>query len=141
MVSHGTTKAAALRAALHRRNTVERRRKCISITVAVVGSIFYDEFLSKFHDKRAYHTSILSGRKWLDELLTGHPQRFLDQMGMAKHVFRHLLNDLRIHCGLSDSRYVTAKEQLAIFLHLARTGIPSRALQERFQRSGDTISK
>ncbi|KAF8171128.1 hypothetical protein BJ912DRAFT_832054, partial [Pholiota molesta] len=40
-----------------------------------------------------------------------------------------------------DGKYVSANEQLAIFLHFARTGASSRMLQERFQRSGETISK
>ena len=60
---------------------------------------------------------------------------------MAHHVFHQLSNELQTHCGLSNSKYVTADEQLAIYLHLARTGLSSWMLQERFQCSGDTISK
>jgi hypothetical protein len=60
---------------------------------------------------------------------------------MAHHVFHQLSNELQTHCGLSDSKYVTADEQLAIYLHLAQTGLSSWMLQERFQWSGDTISK
>lgn len=85
-------------------------------------------------------TSILTGQRWINELLKGHPDRFHEQIGMRKHVFRLLLNELQLYHGLQDSKYVCAEEQLAIFLHLARTGLSSRMLQERFQQSADTIS-
>ncbi|KAJ3963456.1 hypothetical protein EV361DRAFT_768502, partial [Lentinula raphanica] len=42
---------------------------------------------------------------------------------------------------LRDTRYVTAQEQVAIFMRLMVYGMGNREAQERFQRSGDTISK
>jgi hypothetical protein len=42
---------------------------------------------------------------------------------------------------LGDSRYVTAQEQLAIFVYWMVHGSSQRELQERFQRLADTISK
>ncbi|EEB91025.1 hypothetical protein MPER_10689, partial [Moniliophthora perniciosa FA553] len=45
------------------------------------------------------------------------------------------------HSGLEDGKHITAAEQLAIFLYLGRAGASNRDLQERFQHSGDTISK
>ena len=51
------------------------------------------------------------------------------------------LQELKLQHGLSDSKYVCAEEKLAIFLHFAQTGASSRMLQERFQRSSETISK
>ena len=91
--------------------------------------------------KRPLHTSLLSGEQWVKELLDGHDERFYNGMGMHQPIFRKILALLKINGGLCDSRYVTAREQLAIFLHYARRGLSNRALQERFQRSGDTISK
>ncbi|KAI9447358.1 hypothetical protein BJY52DRAFT_1127464, partial [Lactarius psammicola] len=43
--------------------------------------------------------------------------------------------------GLCNTRHVSAEKQLAIFLHYACHGLSNRALQERFQRSRDTITK
>ncbi|KAI9448731.1 hypothetical protein BJY52DRAFT_1092491, partial [Lactarius psammicola] len=63
------------------------------------------------------------------------------ELGLNKHVFRRLLSVLARDTGLCDTRHVSAEEQLAIFLHYARRGLSNRALQERFQRSGDTITK
>ena len=85
-------------------------------------------------------TSILSGQMWLDELLAGHPERFKEQFGMSKGAFQSLSRELQLHSGLANRRHVTADEQLATFLYIARTGSSTRILQERFQRSPSTIS-
>src|ERR1700678_3935512 len=63
------------------------------------------------------------------------------QFGMAKHVFCKLCAELQLQHGLSDGKYVFAEEKLDIFLHFAQTGASLRMLQERFQQSGETISK
>ena len=85
-------------------------------------------------------TSILSGQMWLDELLVGHPERFVEQFGMSKRAFQLLSRELQLHSGLTDRRHVTADEQLATFLYIARTGSSTRTLQERFQRSPSMIT-
>ena len=46
-----------------------------------------------------------------------------------------------IQVGLHDMRYVTSEEQLAIFLYLAVMGLAQCHMEERFQRSPDTLSK
>jgi transposase len=46
---------------------------------------------------------------------------------------------LQTFCGLRSTKYVTADEKLSTFLHFARTGCSTRVLQERFQRSAETI--
>ena len=60
---------------------------------------------------------------------------------MHRHVFCHLVLELETRTWLAPSRYVSSEEQLAIFLRIARTGQGNIEMQERFQRSGDTISK
>jgi hypothetical protein len=94
-----------------------------------------------YHEKRAQHTSSLSGEQWVQELLSGHPIRIRNELGMRRGVFLQLLAVLRRKAGVNDTRYVSAEEQLATFLYFVRRGLPNRGLQERFQRSGDTISK
>jgi hypothetical protein len=97
-------------------------------------------YASRF-DKVPQHMFILTGQDWINELIAGHDGRFYNELGMHKHVFWALLAILRRETGLGDTRHVSAEEQLAIFLHYAHRGLSNRALQERFQRSGDTISK
>jgi hypothetical protein len=128
----------------------------------IAGAVTTVVHSSQHANKRAMHTSILTGQRWLDELLTGsqfrsifldilsdlcvsqcigHPSRFRRQFGMQRFVFRKLLRELEHKCGLHNTKHVTSEEQLAIFLRIARTGMGNQEMQERFQRSGDTISK
>jgi len=97
-------------------------------------------YASRF-DKVPQHTSILSGQGWIDELSSGHDGRFYNEIGVHKRVFWALLSVLRRDANLDDTRFVSCEEQLAIFMHYAHRGLSNRALQERFQRSADTISK
>lgn len=62
-------------------------------------------------------------------------------MGMSSFVFKKLLLALRMHCHFASTKHVSCEEQLAIFLRIAVTGLGNREHQERFQRSGETISK
>ena len=91
-------------------------------------------------DRQPYHTSILSGQAWVEELLHGHPRRIRTELGVHKHVFRELIFMLH-HMGHGDSKYVTLEEQLAIFLYTCVTGLTCEHVGERFQHSGETISR
>jgi len=64
--------------------------------------------------KEPYHTSILSGYAWLQELLHGHPEHICTELGVLKEVFHALIRELQ-SMGHGDMRYVTLEEQLAIF--------------------------
>ena len=67
-------------------------------------------------------TPILTGQRWFDELLAGHPTRFHQQIGMQRSAYRKLSQELQLHHGLRSNKYVSADEQLSMFLYLARTG-------------------
>jgi len=119
-------------------------RRCVALLVgATVIIVVYASMLayaSRF-EKVAQHTSILRGQQWLDELHKGHPRRFKNKIGMSKYIFNRLSEVLQEDGGLKDTWYVTAQEQLAIFLHFAYQALSNCALQEHFQCSPDTISK
>jgi hypothetical protein len=93
-----------------------------------------------YHMKEPYHTSILSGYAWLQELLKRHPERIHTELGVHKEVFNALIEELRL-MGHLDTKYVTLEEQLAIFLYTSVTGLSVRHVGERFQRANGTISK
>ena len=61
--------------------------------------------------------SILSGQDWMDELIAGHNGQFYDEMGIHKHMFWSLLSVLQEDTGLHETRHVSCKGQLGIFLH------------------------
>ena len=98
-------------------------------------------YASPLYWKQEYHTSALNGRAWLDELIVGHPDRIKSELGMRVHVFLALVAKLRLLAGLTDSRYISADEQVAIFLYTCVTGLSVRHVGERFQHSNETISK
>ena len=92
-----------------------------------------------YYMKEPYHTSILSGYAWLQELLHGHPECIHTELGVHK-VFHVLIRELR-SMGHSDIRYVTLEEQLSVFLYMSVTGLSIHHVGERFQHANGTISK
>ena len=141
--TRGTHNAVAISRQRHKkREEIERRRK-VKLLVALMCTVIAFTVAACLDASvpMPMHTSILTGQLWLDELLSGHPDRFRDQLGMAKQVFHRLSFELQAYSGLVSTKYVTSDEKLATFLHFARTGCNTRMLQERFQRSADTIHR
>jgi hypothetical protein len=100
-----------------------------------------NSYYNRYYDKEPYHTSVLSGRAWVEELLDGHPERIKTELGLSKEAFIALRSELRAH-GHTDSRNgVTLEEQMAIFLYTSVTGLSVRHVGERFQRANATITK
>jgi hypothetical protein len=87
-----------------------------------------------------YHTSILSGEGWVQELLNGHPRRIRNELGVNRGTFTLLRKAIQL-LDIHSSRHVSIEEQLAIFLYTAVTGLSSTHVGERFQRSPSTITK
>ena len=116
-------------------------RKRRAARLAILAGAYAVYLVGLSYNKTPRNTSKLSGADWLDELLEGHDTRFYDNMGMNRHVYCWLLEILGKKAGLRDTKHVTLREQLAIFLYFAVTGVSVRKLQERFQRSPDTISR
>ena len=92
------------------------------------------------YDKTPYHTSALSGHAWVLELLEGHPKRIRCELGLHKHVFQALIEELST-IGLKSSQNITKEEKLSIFLYKCVTGLSVQHVGERFQRSNNTISR
>ena len=98
-------------------------------------------YASPYYWKQPYHTSILTGEGWVNELVYGHPKRICTELGMHLHVFLALESELRLTCGLADSRDISLREKMAIFLYMSVTGLSTRHVGERFQHTGTTISR
>ena len=94
--------------------------------------------------RQPQHTSILSGKLYLKELLSGHPESFYDVIGMSQGTFWHLLFELTSFGNLQGARSpggISAAEKLATFLNQSRTGVTIRPLKNRWQHSADTLSR
>jgi hypothetical protein len=76
--------------------------------VILYVSIECTEKYASCFNKIPIHTSILSEKQWVKELLDGHNKRFYNVMGMHQTVFKNLLALLKADDSLSDSRYITA---------------------------------
>ena len=88
-----------------------------------------------------HHTSILTGKAWVLELMNGHPDRMKINFGVSLDMFSALVQVLE-HNGIMESRNgVSVEEQLGIFFYTCVTGLSSRLVGERFQRSTETITK
>jgi hypothetical protein len=60
-----------------------------------------------------YHTSALSGEGWVHELLTGHPKRIRNELGVHWSTFIILVKALQTpEIGLQSSCHVLIEEQL-----------------------------
>jgi hypothetical protein len=82
----------------------------------------------------------LSGITWVEELMEGHPERIRCELSIHLHVFKKLYFILQ-KLGYKDSKHVTLHEKLAIFLYTCVTGLTTRHVSERFQRSNGMISR
>ena len=136
--SHWVKHSAALKKNKRRKSSLHKKK--IVAFVGATAAAAVTLAATDIAEPQPKHTSILTGQHWIVKLLEGHSDRFHEQIGMSKHVFRLLLKELQLHHSLQDRKHVQAEEQLAIFLHFAQTGAPSCMLQEHFQRSPGTIS-
>lgn len=89
---------------------------------------------------RRIHTSILTGDKYVKEVLEGHELRCKRDFRMEKYVFHNLVNCFRDRKLLRDSQLITVEEQVGIFLYALSANASNRTLQGRLQHSGQTIS-
>jgi DDE superfamily endonuclease len=123
-----------------RRRIRDRKAAAYVVSFVVAAAITYHDYYSNFN-KTPQHTSRFTGRRWMQELLDGHPTRIKDNLGISREGFRYLENLLIRKSNLRNSRYMDTTEQLGIFLYAVVTDLSMRKLAERFQRSTETINR
>src|SRR5947207_1811719 len=85
-------------------------------------------------------TSSLSGRQYMDEVLNcKNPRRCQELFRMKIEVFHFLCSELQSKGGLFSSRYIALDGKVGMFLWTIAHAASNRAVQERFQHSGDTV--
>lgn len=121
----------------------ERLNRLAMILICAIGQMltFYKTLFLSTPPRIPYHTSVLSGEAWVLELMTGHPDRIRNNLGISLDVFQSLLFVLRSNGCVQSRNGVSVEEQLAIFLYTCVTGLSTRHVGERFQRSPDTIAR
>src|SRR5882762_10097525 len=80
---------------------------------------------NKLHFKTPQHPSLLRGRAWMDELLSGHPERMKNKPGISQEgfVFVYLEQLLIEKGGLQSSRFMDSTGRLGIFLYAVVTDL------------------
>ncbi|GMP62181.1 hypothetical protein CsSME_00024379 [Camellia sinensis var. sinensis] len=99
------------------------------------------EYCNTYLQPRPCRTSILQGHDYVLEILNGHERRSKENFRMEPDVFINLCEALKVYGKLEHSRYLTVQEQVCIFLLTIGHNERNRVVQERFQHSGQTISK
>ncbi|XP_011624532.1 uncharacterized protein LOC105420895 [Amborella trichopoda] len=77
----------------------------------------------------------------MEEILQGHRERYLQVCHMELNVFQNFCEILRSRHLLNDTRGVKVEEQLAMFLYILGKSSINRTVQDRFQYSGETVSR
>ena len=91
--------------------------------------------------KEPCYTSYLTGAMWINELLTGHEKRCFNTFRMNQNTFRQLCMDLGNNYGLKSSDRMSILEKVGLFVYILSKGASNRDAQERFQHSGETVSR
>ena len=100
------------------------------------------DYLTPLYLCTPYHTSALSSADWIHELLTGHPERIRNELGVYRGTFMLLVKELQEpEISLWPSHHVSVEEQVAIFLYTMVTGLSCTHVGECFQQSSSTITK
>ena len=95
--------------------------------------MYYINYMHKEPCMVSYNTNMC----WLTEVLLGHWKRCVN-------MFRTLLSlcsDLETTYGLKPSRRMGVIEKVAIFLYTIALGASNMEVQERFQHSGEIVSR
>ena len=118
-------------------------RKMMSMAAFTMANIIATTALiyaDPLYNKLSYHTSALSDADWVWELISSHPGCICNELGVHKHVFYALMEELQL-VGYKHSKQVYLEEQLTMFLYTCVTGLSLQHVCECFQHSGDTVSK
>jgi len=98
------------------------------------------EYTVKNLCKEPCRTSELSRHAWVKEVLEENPTRCYEMFQMKKHIFHKLCTKLVEH-GLKPTNHIGVEEMVAMFLLVVGHGVGNRMIQERFQHSGETVSR
>jgi len=82
-----------------------------------------------------------TGMCWLIEVLRSHWKRSVNMFRMDATTLLSLCTELETYHGLKPSRRMSVIEKVAMFLFTIAVGALNRQVQERFQHSGETISR
>jgi len=119
----------------------EPRQKRRSVAGMIVIALCY--FYYQYCCKQPGRISILGGRDYIKEvlLLDVNATWIYDVFRMPAETVTLLLNELSQQNLLSDSPHVSKEEKLAMSMSIMAKRQSNRIVQERFQHSGEIVSR
>ena len=103
------------------------------------------DIVAEYYYKHMYKdpcmTSQQKGEDWMNDVLNGNSIRCVNAFRMHPHIFMKLCTELQSKYGLQSSDKMSALEKLGVFVYKLALGVSNRDVGERFQRSGETISR
>ncbi|GJV65502.1 retrovirus-related pol polyprotein from transposon TNT 1-94 [Tanacetum coccineum] len=99
------------------------------------------EYYFKHMYKEPCMTSQKKGEDWMKDVLNGNSIRCVNALRMHPHIFKKLCRELQANYGFKSSDKMSALEKLGIFVYTLAFGVSNRDVGERFQRSGETVSR
>ena len=91
--------------------------------------------------RRPYNDLPLSGADYTYAILQGHPRRTIDVFRVTTSTFIFICDKLLTIQIEPVSKLLPFEEQVAIFLYIIGHNSSNQQAQDRFQHSGQTISK
>lgn len=99
-------------------------------------------YSTRRYDKIPCRTSKLRGAEYVTEVITqNHPRRVQEVLRIPLLTLSKLERFFLQHTDLRSSPYVDILEKIAMFMHVVGHRYTNREVQERFQHSGDTVSR
>jgi len=121
-------------------NNPDDEEEDINLSICACARAIELYYLKYIH-KNPCMDSSQTGNIWLMELLQGNDRRCYTMLRMDKDVFYKLSIELQSNYGLKGSRNMNSIEILGMFVHMLGHGVGNRLAQERFQHSGETVSR
>ncbi|KAG5517408.1 hypothetical protein RHGRI_037968 [Rhododendron griersonianum] len=110
----------------------------MELVAAAAGYHYYNSLTKQ---PRCSRNESPCGTRFMVEVLNGDDDGCREMFRMDKHVFHKLCGTLRQKGMLRDTPGVMIEEQLGIFLNIVGHNERNRVIQERFEHSGETISR
>lgn len=108
----------------------------MELVAAAVGYYSYNNI-----NKQPRHSLSSNRPNYMTELMEGPEHACREMLRMDRHVFHKLCGIFRQRGMLRDTAGVSIEEQLGIFLNIIGHNERNRVIQDRFQHSGETISR
>ena len=109
------------------------RNKLILCTAGAL-TLYYNNYIYKEPCMVSYNTWM----RWLNEILNGH---CVNMFRMDAETLQSLCVDLETLHGLKQSRRMSVIEKVGMFPYTLALGSSNMEVQERFQHSGETVSR